>query len=137
MPRLTSEEDANKRLFVGKLNPHTDDTALRDYFGQYGDIMDYIIMKYPDTKQSKGFGFVTFRDSRSLEQVLSTQPHYVEGNMVELKKAVPREEMQKPERGFRGGGSGGRASTNTAGRLFVGRLNYDTNDTVLQAYFER
>ena len=69
MPKLTTrEEDFNRRLFVGKLNPNTDDNALREYFGQYGDILDYVIMKYPDTRQSKGFGFVTFREPRSMEQ---------------------------------------------------------------------
>ena len=66
--------------------------------------------------------------------MLASQPHYVEGALVEIKRAVPREEMAKPERGGRGGGG---KSTSTKGRLFVGRLNYDTNDTVLQAYFER
>ena len=60
-------------MFVGKLNPETDDRSLQAYFGQFGDIMDYIIMKYPDTKRSKGFGFVTFREIRSLEHALETQ----------------------------------------------------------------
>jgi RNA recognition motif-containing protein len=134
MPRLTKEEDAHKRMFIGKLNPNTDDSALRNYFGSYGDIDDYIIMRYPDTKRSKCFGFVTFHEIRSLEQVLETQPHFIEGAQVELKRAVPREEMggghDGPKHRSAGGGS-------MVGRLFVGRLNYDTNDTVLRAYFER
>jgi len=135
MPRQTSEEDAHKRMFIGKLNPNTDDTALRNYFGNFGDIVDYIIMRYPDTKRSKCFGFVTFRDIRCFEHVLETQPHYVEGALVELKRAVPRDEMPGREgrENFKRGGQTGSMS----GRLFVGRLNYDTNDTVLRAYFER
>ena len=134
MPRLTSEEDAHKRMFIGKLNPNTEDNALRNYFGNFGDIVDYIIMRYPDTKRSKCFGFVTFREVRSLEHVLESQPHYVEGALVELKRAVPRDEM--PAKEGRESKRGAHAGA-MAGRLFVGHLNYDTNDTVLRAYFER
>ena len=43
------------------------------------------------------------------------------------------EKIRRPEGGIRPE----RGAGNMEGRLFVGRLNYDTNDTVLRAYFER
>jgi len=135
MPPLSNEINLNRRLFVGHLDPETDDRALSEYFGAYGEILDYIIMRYPDTRRSKCFGFVTFSETYSLDEVLAGQPHFIEGAPVEVKRAVPKEDLPaKPKREATGGGS---RQTNMAGRLFVGRLNYDTNDTVLRAYFER
>jgi len=120
----------NKRLFVGHLNPMTEDITLRDFFSKFGEIADFIIMRNPHTKHSKCFGFITFENDGCLEQVLGSQPHYIDGSAVDVKKAVAKEDMPKKDYGSRG-------DTYTAGRLFIGRLNYDTNDTVLKAYFEK
>jgi RNA-binding protein Musashi len=44
----------------------------------------------------RGFGFVTFRDSRSCDQVLQDRPHIIDGREVDPKTAVPRQDMDSP-----------------------------------------
>ena len=39
----------------------------------------------------RGFGFVTFREVDAIEAVLADLEHYIDGKLVECKKAVPKE----------------------------------------------
>jgi hypothetical protein len=57
---------------------------------------------------SRHFGFVTFSDELSVEKALLVQ-HDIGGRMVELKRAVPKEEMAAAagSGGYGGGGFGG------------------------------
>ena len=41
--------------------------------------------------EPRGFGFVTFTDINAIDRVLEVGDHYVEGKLVECKKAVPKE----------------------------------------------
>lgn len=61
------------------------------YFQEYGTIDDCIIMVDRDHKP-RGFGFVTFRDLSAVDNVLSEPEHYIDGKLVECKKAVPKEQ---------------------------------------------
>ena len=45
-----------RKLFVGGLNFSTTDSGLRNYFEQFGEVVDCFIMKFKDTKKSRGFG---------------------------------------------------------------------------------
>ena len=49
----------SKKLFVGGLSYDTTSERLREVFERYGDVEDAFIIKDKETKQSKGFGFVT------------------------------------------------------------------------------
>jgi len=42
---------------------------LADFFAPYGKIVDCILMRHPETKKSRGFGFVTYEDNESVEKV--------------------------------------------------------------------
>ena len=79
------------QMFVGSLDPMTEDITLRDYFRTYGEIIDFFIGRDRQTKKSKGFGFITFKNDGCLEQVLSNQPHCIDGTWVEVKKAGTKE----------------------------------------------
>ena len=45
---------------------------LENEFSKFGDVMDAIIMKNNETGQSRGFGFVTYRDPKSATMAANT-----------------------------------------------------------------
>ncbi|CAH8631537.1 unnamed protein product [Dicrocoelium dendriticum] len=80
-----------RKLFVGGLNPVTDDFKLKEFYSQYGTVTDAIVMK-DFAGRSRGFGFVTFGDSHMTDNACDNRPHEIDGRVVDAKKAVPRGE---------------------------------------------
>jgi len=56
--------------------------TLRSYFSQYGEVVDCVIMKDKTTNQSRGFGFVKFKDPNCVGTVLASRPHTLDGRNV-------------------------------------------------------
>ena len=79
-----------RKIFVGGIPATTTKSKLMLYFAEYGTIDDCIIMVDRDHKP-RGFGFVTFHDIRAIDEVLAEGEHYIDGKLVECKKAVPKE----------------------------------------------
>uniref|UniRef100_A0A1I8HA24 RRM domain-containing protein n=1 Tax=Macrostomum lignano TaxID=282301 RepID=A0A1I8HA24_9PLAT len=69
-------------MFVGGLSPTTAPELLHQYFIKFGEIKEYMIMKDPISKRSRGFGFVTFADPGSVDRVLESAPHFLESKKV-------------------------------------------------------
>ncbi|KAK6062006.1 hypothetical protein COOONC_00325 [Cooperia oncophora] len=82
-----------RKMFIGGLSHETSDDALRVYFTQWGPVVDAIVIRDPTTKQSRGFGFVTFATIASLEAAMVDRPHVIAGKTVDSKRAIPREQM--------------------------------------------
>ncbi|CAI4233202.1 unnamed protein product [Auanema sp. JU1783] len=82
-----------RKLFIGGLSHDTNDEALRSYFSQWGPVVDAIVIREPNTKQSRGFGFVTFATIASAENAMMDKPHILGGKAVDSKRAIPREQM--------------------------------------------
>uniref|UniRef100_A0A8B9S964 RRM domain-containing protein n=1 Tax=Apteryx owenii TaxID=8824 RepID=A0A8B9S964_APTOW len=49
--------------------------GLREYFGQFGEVKECLVMRDPLTKRSRGFGFVTFMDQAGVDKVLAQSRH--------------------------------------------------------------
>lgn len=79
-----------KKLFVGGTGELSDDD-FRHYFQTYGEIQDAVIVRKQDGT-SRGFGFVTFTNEMAVEKCLVIQ-HEIKGRKVDLRRAVPREQM--------------------------------------------
>ena len=79
-------------MFIGGLHLDTTLESLKDHFKEFGEITDAVVMKDPHTRRSRGFGFVTFDDSKAVEACLEGRPHVIDGREVEVKRAIPREE---------------------------------------------
>lgn len=62
--------------------------TLRNYFSQYGEVVDCVIMKDKSTNQSRGFGFVKFKDPNCVRTVLDTKPHNLDGRNVRTEKLI-------------------------------------------------
>ncbi|KAK6914742.1 RNA recognition motif domain [Dillenia turbinata] len=67
--------------------------TFTNYFGKYGEITDSVIMMDRHTGRPRGFGFVTFADVSIADKVLEEE-HVIDGRAVEVKRTVPREDMQ-------------------------------------------
>lgn len=95
------------KVFLGGLAPTTFEDTVKDYFSQYGNIIDCIVMKDKESQRSKGFGFVQYDNCDSVEAVMTDYAnHTIEGKWVEVKKAIPQQD-KGAGRGGGGGGGGG------------------------------
>ncbi|CAM6087513.1 unnamed protein product [Calypogeia fissa] len=86
-------EDLSKKIFVGGLSPSVESDDLKEFFeAKFGPVADAIVIgsHAGDHMQSRGFGFVTFKNEESV--IAAVQAHYVNifGKKVEIKGAVPR-----------------------------------------------
>lgn len=86
-----SEPESLRKLFIGGLDYRTNDDSLKAFFEQWGEIVDVVVMKDPVTKRSRGFGFITYSESKMVDEAMSNRPHEIDGRVVETKRAVPRE----------------------------------------------
>eukprot|EP00249_Psilotum_nudum_P017480 c26343_g1_i4 orf=633-932(+) len=50
------------KVFVGGLAWETQREAMLQYFEQFGEILEAVVITDKNTGRSKGYGFVTFRD---------------------------------------------------------------------------
>ncbi|KAL8629160.1 hypothetical protein Q9189_005116 [Teloschistes chrysophthalmus] len=56
------------KLFIGGLAWHTDDSALRAKFEEFGQVEEAIVVKDRDTGRSRGFGFVRFSQEQQADE---------------------------------------------------------------------
>uniref|UniRef100_A0A8C9XG92 RRM domain-containing protein n=1 Tax=Sander lucioperca TaxID=283035 RepID=A0A8C9XG92_SANLU len=71
-----------KKFFVGGVKDHIEVDNLTEYFSEFGVV-----------EKARGFGFVFFKDTDSATKAVLTKYHVINGNKVEVKKALTRQEM--------------------------------------------
>ena len=94
-----------KKVFVGGLDPATTEQEFRECFEKCGPVVETLIMKDGTTGKPRGFGFVTFEDEAGAQECTKVDRHRLHGRDVQVKLAVPKEQMgPPPRRGPMGGG---------------------------------
>jgi RNA-binding protein Musashi len=68
------------------------------YFDQFGTITDVVVMYDHNTQRPRGFGFITYDSEEAVDRVLYKTFHELNGKMVEVKRAVPKELSPGPTR---------------------------------------
>ncbi|XP_052255330.1 heterogeneous nuclear ribonucleoprotein A3 homolog 1-like isoform X3 [Dreissena polymorpha] len=117
------ESEPFRKLFIGGLSFETTDESLKEHFSQWGEIVDCIVMKDPETKRSRGFGFITYKEAQSIEDAQAHRPHNVDGREVESKRAMPRNSDGTTE------------SSKATKKLFVGGVkDGDTEDDYMNLF---
>ncbi|XP_051528324.1 heterogeneous nuclear ribonucleoprotein A1-like [Myxocyprinus asiaticus] len=117
------EPEQLRKLFIGGLSFETTDESLRAHFEQWGTLTDCVVMRDPNTKRSRGFGFVTYSSASEVDAAMDARPHKVDGRAVEPKRAVSREDSSKP------------GAHSTVKKIFVGGIKEDTDEEHLREYF--
>ncbi|KAF4078580.1 hypothetical protein AMELA_G00200640 [Ameiurus melas] len=118
------EPEQLRKLFIGGLSFETTDDSLRSYFEQWGALTDCVVMRDPNSKRSRGFGFVTYSCVEEVDAAMKARPHKVDGRLVEPKRAVSREDSNKP------------FAHTTVKKIFVGGIKEDTEEGHLRDYFQ-
>ncbi|KAG5370304.1 putative RNA-binding protein [Yarrowia sp. C11] len=90
------------KMFIGGLNWETTDESLTNYFAQFGEVLECTVMRDHFSGKSRGFGFLTFRDPKCVNAVMAKE-HYLDGKIIDPKRAIPREEQDKTSKIFVGG----------------------------------
>ncbi|KAI4195187.1 MAG: hypothetical protein LQ350_007361 [Teloschistes chrysophthalmus] len=94
------------KMFIGGLNWETTDQSLKDYFSEYGEVQECTVMRDGATGRSRGFGFLTFRDPKTVNVV-----------MIDPKRAIPRDEQERTS------------------KIFVGGVSQDATEADFKEYF--
>lgn len=89
------------KLFIGGLAWHTDDTALRAKFEEFGQVEEAVVVKDRDTGRSRGFGFVRYASDAEADTAMQNMNNIeFDGRTIRVDKAS--------DRAGGGGGGGGR-----------------------------
>ncbi|KAG6358872.1 hypothetical protein INS49_012391 [Diaporthe citri] len=113
---LVRHEVYQRKMFIGGLNWETTDESLRDYFSQFGEVTECTVMRDGATGRSRGFGFLTFKDPKTVNVVM-VKEHYLDGKIIDPKRAIPRDEQEKTS------------------KIFVGGVSQETTDAEFKDYF--
>ncbi|KAJ4704058.1 heterogeneous nuclear ribonucleoprotein 1-like [Melia azedarach] len=87
-----------KKIFVGGLASTVTESDFKKYFDQFGTITDVVVMYDHNTQRPRGFGFITYDSEEAVDKVLLKTFHELNGKMVEVKRAVPKELSPGPSR---------------------------------------
>uniref|UniRef100_A0A3B4WJL2 Heterogeneous nuclear ribonucleoprotein A1a n=1 Tax=Seriola lalandi dorsalis TaxID=1841481 RepID=A0A3B4WJL2_SERLL len=123
--QVPREPEQLRKLFIGGLSFETTDESLRAHFEQWGSLTDCVVMRDPNSKRSRGFGFVTYSSVNEVDAAMSARPHKVDGRVVEPKRAVSREDSNRP------------GAHVTVKKIFVGGIKEDTEESHLRDYFQQ
>ncbi|KAK4482357.1 hypothetical protein RD792_009510 [Penstemon davidsonii] len=85
------ENIKTKKIFVGGLPSTISEDGFKEHFQEYGNVTDVVIMYDPNTNRPRGFGFITFTTEDSVDRVLQKTFHELDGKLVEVKRALPKD----------------------------------------------
>lgn len=55
--------------------------SLKNYFTQFGEVLECTVMRDGATGRSRGFGFLTFKDPKTVNIVM-VKEHHLDGKIV-------------------------------------------------------
>jgi RNA recognition motif-containing protein len=96
-----------KKIYVGNLAYSVTDAGLEQLFAEHGTVLSAQVIMDRDTGRSKGFGFVEMgSDQEAQAAITALNGQHVDGRIVTVNEAKPREDRGGGGRG-RGGYAGG------------------------------
>ncbi len=95
--------DSSKKIFVGGLDPtvtngkknlvnfykkYSDD--LRNFFSNFGDVREAVVLFDNNRGASRCFGFVTFDSKETVDLLVKDNNYVIKGKPVDVKQALPK-----------------------------------------------
>ncbi|KAI4139200.1 MAG: hypothetical protein L6R39_006424 [Caloplaca ligustica] len=117
------EQEKTSKIFVGGVSQDATEADFKEYFMQFGRVVDATLMMDKDTGRPRGFGFVTFDSEAAVDNTFNGDLMIL-GKPIEVKKAQPRGNMRDDDDSF-----GGRRGGRRGGRDFRDDRNYDNNNS--------
>lgn len=98
MSRIDPNKKEERKLFVGGLPGNVTDEEFREFFEQYGPVLDSVVMFDRETHNSHGFGFVTFKEVSVAKAVLGGEGKTknmitINDKKCEVKVSIPKKNM--------------------------------------------
>lgn len=102
-------ERGSCKVFVGGIEGSVSTEELKDFFQNYGEVKEAVVLRNINTNVSRGFGFVTFEDSRVADNLIRDNNCVLKGKRMDVKPAEPKDSatQREPRRGYGGGGHHG------------------------------
>ena len=95
--------DSTKKIFVGALEPSVTQEDLIEFFSKYGKVKEASVLFDNNRNASRCFGFVSFEDKKTVEQLVQENKFYIKGRKIDVKKAQPKSEQKSKNITFQSG----------------------------------
>ncbi|TGZ66592.1 hypothetical protein CRM22_005235 [Opisthorchis felineus] len=121
MMAVDSQGNEVGKLFVGGLHQSTTNDSLKSYFSKFGEIEESIVMMDNRTGRSRGFGYIKYKESTSVDSVLAQKLHVVDHKEVDPK----------------------RCNINMKGKnrrslkIFVGGISFEHDESTIRNFFSK
>lgn len=92
------EQERTSKIFVGGVSQEATEQDFKNFFMQFGRVLDATLMMDKDTGRPRGFGFVTFDSEAAVDRTLE-RPLEILGKYIEVKKAQPRGNIRDDDNG--------------------------------------
>lgn len=133
----SQESVHDRKLCVFNVSFATTEQQLKDYFGKYGEIESLALMYDNNTKRSKGWGFITFKESATIDTILADHPHRIDDRNIETKRALRKDNSEPMANKLQASGVSVDMSEDVQLRkIFVAKLSFDTTEDDLKEHFE-
>ena len=76
------------KIFLGGLPRNCTEETLTQYFTKFGEIMESTVVRDNVTGNSRGFGFIKFKDPDSVQTALAAGNHTIDGKSVSSSRCL-------------------------------------------------
>lgn len=92
-------EERQRKLFIGGLPKNLKDSYLYEYFRQFGPLQKAYVVKDYKTGNTRGFGFVIFKDYEGYKKALHwPMPHMIDGKDIHVRETQSRKEEKEKQK---------------------------------------